>query len=225
MKSLLEIGQMIGETTERKNAAYGSSFATAPKALALLYPNGVQLSQYADMLLIARIWDKLQRIATDRDAFGESPYNDIAGDGLLGSHLHQSKEFESCPGSASDQDAISPAKAMRDSAPNHTSSKTMPNVDAISAARSLPLHDDSFASTSVQASTSTVYAPAPTATAAASASVDALARALSRNDVGLCACCGALLPASAHLRCAIRTQGIFNLCSAQCYAGLWEAIR
>ncbi len=80
----LSIGQQIGRLVEEKNAAYGSSFAKAGAALRLLYPNGISPKQMDDALLIARIWDKLQRIATDRDSLGESPYRDIAGYGILG---------------------------------------------------------------------------------------------------------------------------------------------
>ncbi len=36
------------------------------------------------MLAITRIIDKLFRIATKKDAFGESPFKDIAGYGILG---------------------------------------------------------------------------------------------------------------------------------------------
>ena len=36
------------------------------------------------MLAITRIVDKLFRIATKKDAFGESPFKDIAGYGILG---------------------------------------------------------------------------------------------------------------------------------------------
>ena len=42
------------------------------------------MSSYGDVLTIARIWDKIKRIATDKDAFGESPYKDIAGYAILG---------------------------------------------------------------------------------------------------------------------------------------------
>jgi hypothetical protein len=38
------------------------------------------------MLCVVRIFDKLKRIATNKDAFGESPYGDIIGYGLLGLH-------------------------------------------------------------------------------------------------------------------------------------------
>ncbi|MBW2598588.1 MAG: hypothetical protein JRC60_00445 [Deltaproteobacteria bacterium] len=35
-------------------------------------------------MAVTRIIDKLFRIATDKDALGESPYHDIAGYGILG---------------------------------------------------------------------------------------------------------------------------------------------
>ena len=52
--------------------------------LRILYPSGVSPDQYDDLLAVARIVDKLFRIANQKDAFGESPYRDIAGYGLLG---------------------------------------------------------------------------------------------------------------------------------------------
>jgi len=78
------LGQKIGELVQSKNAAYGDSFANSGKILAILYPNGVAPSQYSDMLTVVRILDKLARIATRKDAFGESPFRDIAGYGILG---------------------------------------------------------------------------------------------------------------------------------------------
>lgn len=74
----------IGDLTAEKNAAYGDSFYVSGRILALLYPDGVQPEQYGDMLAVARIIDKLGRIATRKDAFGESPFKDIAGYGLIG---------------------------------------------------------------------------------------------------------------------------------------------
>jgi hypothetical protein len=74
----------IGKLVEEKNAAYGSSFAKCGEFLRILYPDGIQPDQYHDALLIVRIFDKLMRIATAKDALGESPYRDIAGYGLLG---------------------------------------------------------------------------------------------------------------------------------------------
>jgi hypothetical protein len=80
----MTIARQVGELVCEKNRAYGGSFEDAPKLLLLLYPDGVKPAQYQDMLLLVRIFDKMKRIATDRDAFGESPYHDIAGYGILG---------------------------------------------------------------------------------------------------------------------------------------------
>lgn len=76
-------GKEIGELVERKNKAYGDSFAKSGDILRILYPNGLEPDQYDDVLAIARIIDKLFRIATDRDALGENPWEDIAGYSLL----------------------------------------------------------------------------------------------------------------------------------------------
>lgn len=84
MKSFQQIGTEIGKLVEEKNAAYGSAFQTSGDVLKIYFPNGVRPDQYTDLLLIARISDKLMRVASRKDAFGESPYEDIAGYGLLG---------------------------------------------------------------------------------------------------------------------------------------------
>jgi hypothetical protein len=81
---LIIAARNLGQMVHEKNAAYGSSFAKCGQFLALLYPNGVKPEQYADMLLLVRIFDKQMRIATDKDALGENPFSDIAGYGLLG---------------------------------------------------------------------------------------------------------------------------------------------
>lgn len=81
---LREIGAELGELVATKNAAYGSSFSSSADFLRLLYPNGVKPEQYLHMLTVARIFDKLMRIATDKDAFGEEPFKDIAGYAILG---------------------------------------------------------------------------------------------------------------------------------------------
>jgi hypothetical protein len=78
------LGVRVGALVDVKNQAYGNSFDTAGEFLKLLYPNGIRPEQYDDMLALGRIFDKMKRIATDRDALGESPYQDIAGYGLLG---------------------------------------------------------------------------------------------------------------------------------------------
>jgi len=85
MKTIYETtAEEIGKLVSNKNAAYGSSFAEAHKILEVLYPQGIAPHQFTDALGIIRVIDKLFRIATKKDAFGESPWQDIAGYGLLG---------------------------------------------------------------------------------------------------------------------------------------------
>jgi len=79
-----KIGLDVGKLVDEKQKAYGNSFGKAGDFLKLLYPDGIQPEQYGDALTLVRIFDKQMRIATMKDAFGESPYRDIAGYGLLG---------------------------------------------------------------------------------------------------------------------------------------------
>ena len=88
-KTYKQIGEEIGSLVDKKNAAYGSSFAECHKILSVLYPNGIQPEQYTDALAIIRVIDKLFRIANNKDAFGESPWNDIAGYAILGVANHE----------------------------------------------------------------------------------------------------------------------------------------
>ena len=78
------LGASIGITVADKQAAYGDSFGRSGSLLRILYPDGIRPEQYDDALAVTRIIDKLFRIATDRDALGESPYRDIAGYAILG---------------------------------------------------------------------------------------------------------------------------------------------
>lgn len=91
-KTYKQIGEEIGSLVDEKNAAYGSSFAECHKILSVLYPNGIQPEQYTDALAIIRVIDKLFRIANKKDAFGESPWKDIAGYAILGIANDESKK-------------------------------------------------------------------------------------------------------------------------------------
>ena len=82
-KTFKNIGEEIGELVQRKNQAYGNSFGKSGEILKILYPQGVQPEQYNDMLTIVRVLDKLFRIATDKDALGENPWEDICGYSIL----------------------------------------------------------------------------------------------------------------------------------------------
>jgi len=84
MKDFELEGKLIGKLVAEKQEAYGDSFGKSDRILEILYPDGIKVEQYNDMLTMARIIDKLFRIANDKDALGESPYRDICGYGLLG---------------------------------------------------------------------------------------------------------------------------------------------
>ena len=84
MKTLSELSGDLGSLLEEKNRAYGSAFSKSSEILKILYPNGIEPNQYTDLLLTTRILDKLFRIATDKSAFNEEPWKDIAGYGILG---------------------------------------------------------------------------------------------------------------------------------------------
>tara|TARA_B100000131_G_scaffold87319_1_gene84182 strand:+ start:7575 stop:7880 length:306 start_codon:yes stop_codon:yes gene_type:complete len=79
-----KIATDIGKLVKQKNIAYGDSFSHAADVLKILYPNGVKPEQYVDMLAITRVLDKLFRLATRKNAFGESPWKDICGYSILG---------------------------------------------------------------------------------------------------------------------------------------------
>jgi hypothetical protein len=83
-KNHKEIGNEIGKLVEEKQIAYGDSFGKAGKVLEILYPNGIKIEDYQDVLTMVRIIDKLFRIANNKNAFNEEPYKDIAGYAILG---------------------------------------------------------------------------------------------------------------------------------------------
>jgi len=83
-----DIGYEVGELVQRKQRAYGDSFGRSGECLRQMFPNGIKPDQYDDLLTIARILDKLFRIANNPNAFSENPYQDIVGYGLLGMKRH-----------------------------------------------------------------------------------------------------------------------------------------
>lgn len=78
-----KIGTSIGVLVDEKNVSYGDSFHEAGRIMRILYPGGIELHQYDDILAIVRIIDKLFRIANQKGALGENPFEDIAGYGIL----------------------------------------------------------------------------------------------------------------------------------------------
>lgn len=83
MGAYAEIGQSIGALVEEKQKAYGDSFGKSGDVMRILYPDGIPPSKLDDALTVVRVLDKLFRIATDRDALGESPWRDVAGYSIL----------------------------------------------------------------------------------------------------------------------------------------------
>jgi len=80
------IGARVGSVVDAKKIQYGDSFNKSGEVLKILYPNGVPPDAYIDLLTIARILDKLFRVATAAgrpDAANEAPWFDIAGYALL----------------------------------------------------------------------------------------------------------------------------------------------
>ena len=88
------LAHRIGAITADKNVAYGSSFEQTQPFLSVLYPNGIAPGQFGNALLFARIFDKMARIVTDQDAFGENPWEDIAGYGLCGALMSRKNNRE-----------------------------------------------------------------------------------------------------------------------------------
>lgn len=75
----LEVARLVKD----KQVAYGDSFGKSGQILRILYPYGISHEQMDQALTIVRVLDKLFRIANEPDAFGESPWADIIGYGLL----------------------------------------------------------------------------------------------------------------------------------------------
>ena len=85
------LGEQIGDLVFEKQQAYGDSFGRSGECLRQMFPDGIRPDQYDDLLTIARMLDKLFRIANNPDAFEENPYKDIVGYGLLGVNRHNAR--------------------------------------------------------------------------------------------------------------------------------------
>ena len=83
MSEFEKIATDVAQLVKEKDAAYGNAFDKAGEFLKLLYPNGIDSESMHDALTLVRIFDKMMRIATNKDAFGEDPYRDILGYCLL----------------------------------------------------------------------------------------------------------------------------------------------
>lgn len=83
-----QLGDAVGDLVHDKQRAYGDSFGRSGECLRQMFPEGININQYDDLLTIARILDKLFRLANDPTAFDENPYRDIVGYALLGMNRH-----------------------------------------------------------------------------------------------------------------------------------------
>ena len=92
LRTYSDLGATVGKLVGDKQKAYGDSFGRSGKCLMEMFPNGIKLDQYGDLLTIARILDKLFRIANDPDAFDENPYQDIVGYALLAMKRYDERE-------------------------------------------------------------------------------------------------------------------------------------
>ena len=77
------LGAEVIKVIDGTNAAYGNSTEKSAQIMGILYPEGIRPEQMHDARCMISILDKLSRIATDKDAFGESPWRDVAGYALL----------------------------------------------------------------------------------------------------------------------------------------------
>lgn len=84
----------IAATVEKKQAAYGDAFGKSGEVLRIFYPDGIPPEKMGDALTVVRVVDKLFRVATDRDALGESPWRDIAGYALLAIQRAETKPVD-----------------------------------------------------------------------------------------------------------------------------------
>lgn len=86
-KDYESLGEQIGILLNEKQACYGNAFGKMEEVFKILYPSGIAIHQYKDVLTLARILDKVFRITNlpeDRkDTMGEEPYKDIAGYAIL----------------------------------------------------------------------------------------------------------------------------------------------
>lgn len=77
-----EQGRRIGALLDTKQLRYGNSFGECHKIFEVLYPRGIPVAQYHHVLFMARVLDKMFRLATGGPD-QEDPVMDIAGYALL----------------------------------------------------------------------------------------------------------------------------------------------
>lgn len=94
IRDYVAAGEKLGSLVKAKNNAYGDSVAVTGRILKELYPNGIAANEKAmnDVGIIVRVLDKLFRIASQKAAFGENPWQDIAGYALLKTEIDRTED-------------------------------------------------------------------------------------------------------------------------------------
>ena len=77
MKTYEQIGAHLIQLLEQKRQAYGDGFNGVPQIIEILYPNGIDPQDYANILTLTRILDKIYRISNNDKS--EDAWLDIAG--------------------------------------------------------------------------------------------------------------------------------------------------
>ena len=93
MNNYEEIGKNIGALVDKKNKAYGNSFSDVESFIKMIFPEKINVDNYGDAIFIIRLFDKMKRLATDKNAFNEDVYKDIIG---LAVRLYVLNNPESC---------------------------------------------------------------------------------------------------------------------------------
>lgn len=91
MKEILRVAGELGPFLVKKNEAYGDATRRITTMLSALYPRGIPIDQIENAYYFIQILNKMSRIATNNDPFGEDPWLDIAGYATL---AHARKELE-----------------------------------------------------------------------------------------------------------------------------------
>ena|SRR3990167_10172171 len=81
----------LGPFLVKKNEAYGDSTRRIVSCLQSFYPDGIPLAQIENAYYMLQILNKLSRVATDCDPFGEDPWLDAAGYSIL---AHAKRELD-----------------------------------------------------------------------------------------------------------------------------------
>ncbi len=79
----LTIAQEVAELVTRKQEAYGDAFGRSEQIFKILFPEGIPVERYTEVLTLVRIIDKIFRIANANDSFNEDAWKDIMGYALL----------------------------------------------------------------------------------------------------------------------------------------------